>query len=275
MITQVLTGPSCSPLSLKPMDASEAWPNFDAGSHGASISVHQCAELVHYAGGAYFCYDEVSMLCSYLNSTTSCVYRGGEQYNTYELNNSNNAAFDTFFVFGTGSSNLGDCRQELTTSASCPEGWKPGQYDFYKISGGVCEYKEAQVRKIKAGAQCSSWDIFLNWYPCLMDCAAAVQASGRGPFFIYGYGSRAGKCYAEPTASANCPEGWSADLYDFYELIAQVEPNDRVQKVRSGVTCNSPDTAVAFTPQQNFYNGLARRAPQQLYVNLNQISGTV
>ena len=50
---------------------------------------------------------------------------------------------------------------------------------------------------------------------CAMACADEVAPPCR--YFIAGKSWKAGRCFAEYTASADCPEGWETDLYDFYE----------------------------------------------------------
>ena len=69
-------------------------------------------------------------------------------------------------------------------------------------------------------AACRSSDLDLGVLATLEECAAAVQLAGR-TFFLYGRNAEAGKCFAETTASRDCPEGWEGqDDYDFYRLAA-------------------------------------------------------
>ena len=86
---------------------------------------------------------------------------------------------------------------------------------------------------IKIGAECYSGDSRLdNFYDTpersgVQACAEATQAAG-GLFFIYGTGSRKGKCYVEHTSSDSCPEGWRHHDYDFYSLAADTSTDRQV-----------------------------------------------
>ena len=70
---------------------------------------------------------------------------------------------------------------------------------------------------VRGGAECKSADVFLGDQKNLEDCVNAVRKNG-GQHFVYGYGSRSGKCFQENTNSASCPEGWKGSEYDFYSL---------------------------------------------------------
>mmetsp|Transcript_8104 Transcript_8104/g.17593 ORF Transcript_8104/g.17593 Transcript_8104/m.17593 type:complete len:1018 (+) Transcript_8104:105-3158(+) len=73
-------------------------------------------------------------------------------------------------------------------------------------------------RLVKAGAECGSRGQRVGGsVDSIQECAAAADGAG-GQFFIYGKGIKSGLCYVENTTSAECPEGWQSDLYDFYEL---------------------------------------------------------
>ena len=39
-------------------------------------------------------------------------------------------------------------------------------------------------------------------------------------YFVKGTGGWEEYCYWEKTNSADCPEGWDDDSYDFYELVS-------------------------------------------------------
>mmetsp|Transcript_9008 Transcript_9008/g.21463 ORF Transcript_9008/g.21463 Transcript_9008/m.21463 type:complete len:1020 (-) Transcript_9008:69-3128(-) len=73
-------------------------------------------------------------------------------------------------------------------------------------------------RLVKAGVECGSRGQRVGRsVDSIQECAAAADSAG-GQFFIYGKGIKSGFCYVENTTSAECPEGWQSDLYDFYEL---------------------------------------------------------
>jgi len=129
----------------------------------------------------------------------------------------------TFFIYGTGGkpykpgSNLegweapgkqGFCYQENTKSAQCLEGWETDSYNFYSVNA---------FKLIKRGAECMSSDQRFGIQSSLHACATVVMANG-GTFFIYGTGGKQGWCFQENTKSAQCPEGWETDSYNFYSL---------------------------------------------------------
>jgi len=113
----------------------------------------------------------------------------------------------TFFIYGTGGKQ-GSCYQENTKSAQCPEGWETDSYNFYSVDA---------FQLIKRGAECISSDQSMGIQSSLHACATVVMANG-GTFFIYGTGGKQGWCYQENTKSAQCPEGWETDSYNFYSL---------------------------------------------------------
>ena len=52
----------------------------------------------------------------------------------------------------------------------------------------------------------------------MAECASACRDTNGCQFFVYGTRWKAGYCYWEKTASADCPEGWEDDNYDFFSL---------------------------------------------------------
>lgn len=72
---------------------------------------------------------------------------------------------------------------------------------------------------IKAGVECKSKDTNLGNFKNYKECAAAVVAK-KGAFFVFGTGSKAGKCYMEKTRSLSCIEGFERDSYNFYSTGA-------------------------------------------------------
>ena len=132
----------------------------------------------------------------------------GRQRNLAACTSACAAAADCeFFIFGKGSK-AGDCYYE-NTEEDCPEGWETDEFDFYELRPSYL------LRH--AGAECGSSDEFLGSFDAVGDCAEATFEHG-GSFFIYGEGDRAGRCYAENTASVECPEGWQPKAYNFYEV---------------------------------------------------------
>ena len=55
--------------------------------------------------------------------------------------------------------------------------------------------------------------------------AACARKAGCN-YFIFGVGKKAGSCWQEFTSGDECPEGWEADDFDFYELDAPPSPPD-------------------------------------------------
>lgn len=77
---------------------------------------------------------------------------------------------------------------------------------------------------MKKDVECKSGDNNMGSKGSVQECAKAVKAAG-GIYFIYGKGSKHGKCWKENAAGATCSHGWQKDQYDFYEAEAhnQVE----------------------------------------------------
>jgi len=70
----------------------------------------------------------------------------------------------------------------------------------------------------KSGAECKSGDTWMGKYASVQACAKAVQEMVPSTqMFVFGTGSKAGKCYMENTA--DCSEGWEEDEYDFYTIL--------------------------------------------------------
>ena len=120
-----------------------------------------------------------------------------------------------FFAFGTGS-NDGKCYWEKTSTASCPEGWKQADYNFYKSD------LESDYDLVIGGRECNSDDKNLGDQNSLTECAKACKEKTGCNFFIFGTGSKTGKCYMEKTPNAGCVEGWEVDDYNFYTVIGML-----------------------------------------------------
>ena len=74
--------------------------------------------------------------------------------------------------------------------------------------------------KRRSGAECNSDNVYLGKQSSPAQCADACRETEGCRFFIFGTGFiESGWCYYEKTATADCPEGWDSDNYDFYEIL--------------------------------------------------------
>ena len=72
---------------------------------------------------------------------------------------------------------------------------------------------------LQIGVECNSRDKSLGHKDSLNECASECQATEGCKYFIYGTGFwKKGMCFWEKTASADCPEGWKENSYNFYSL---------------------------------------------------------
>jgi len=93
--------------------------------------------------------------------------------------------------------------------------------------------------RLKHGKECQSRDKHLGRLPTVRACAKAVRDySSSAMFFVYGIRHKARHCYIEFTKSADCPEGWENDSYDFYELNGDWTPTVVVEVTGMGSTVN-------------------------------------
>jgi hypothetical protein len=118
-----------------------------------------------------------------------------------------------YFIYGTGSK-AGSCHYEQTTSASCPQGWQSDKFNFYRNDA----YVAPTYQLLQTGKECDSGDSNLGSKSSVAQCAAACKARSGCKYFIYGTGSKNGKCYYEKTSRDNCPNGWQSDKYNFYKI---------------------------------------------------------
>ena len=70
----------------------------------------------------------------------------------------------------------------------------------------------------EVGVECESGDKYLGRKDSLNECASECQATEGCEYFVYGTGWKTGMCFWEKTTSADCPEGWEKDHYNFYSL---------------------------------------------------------
>ena len=98
--------------------------------------------------------------------------------------------------------------------------------DYYILEymlGLLSSMAAAQVNfELKvAGKECRSPDRSFNVATTNMTLQTCANSCANDPqcrFFIYGTGYKTGRCFAEYTASSDCPEGWEDDDYDFYAI---------------------------------------------------------
>ena len=135
----------------------------------------------------------------------------------------------------------GDCVRTTATDdckVDCQDGWERDSYDFWALNSEyrwIINQQKIQVVffnlqflwlgsppdgliAIKYSSECKSGDQSLGWKASLKECASACRDTVGCVYFIYGYGGKQGRCYWEKTKSADCPEKWEADNYDFYAL---------------------------------------------------------
>ena len=79
---------------------------------------------------------------------------------------------------------------------------------------------------LKADHECLSGDAYLGSNLTVQECAIKCAETPRCQYFIFGKQTKAGLCYHEQTASAECTEGWEADEYEFFQLgaIGHIRP---------------------------------------------------
>ena len=131
-----------------------------------------------------------------------------------------------FFLFGVGAK-AGRCYHEFTMDATCPEGWQADNYTFYER----VSWSRLGSAVLRRHAECSSADFKLGEFPGRVDlCAAACARRAGCHYFIFGTGRKAGHCWHEFTHADECPEGWEADEYDFYELEAHDVATDDTRR---------------------------------------------
>ena len=72
--------------------------------------------------------------------------------------------------------------------------------------------------KLQSDVECKSADVYLGKFSSIYGCAAACEERDTCTFFVFGKGSKRGKCYWEKTIGPNCPEGWENDEFDFMKI---------------------------------------------------------
>ena len=76
---------------------------------------------------------------------------------------------------------------------------------------------------IKAGNECKSTDEKLGEFETVWECAYACREKSGCNYFVFGTGTKAGRCYWEKTKSRQCQEGLKSNQYDFYEMISMLD----------------------------------------------------
>ena len=79
--------------------------------------------------------------------------------------------------------------------------------------------KFSEYSLVKSGHECGSEDTYLDTFDSLSKCSKACKEEDGCKYFLFGTGSKKGKCYWEKTNSAECTDGWKTNQYDFYEII--------------------------------------------------------
>lgn len=127
-----------------------------------------------------------------------------------------------FFTFGTHLPFAGACTIKYTKNRFCPEGFKGALADFYAMRfmkvNTADEIKESKSTLVQGNKACNSEDEYLGWFATQGKCADATREAG-GKFFIWGKKFTRWLCYVERTESAECPEGFHKDTYDFYQIL--------------------------------------------------------
>ena len=154
-----------------------------------------------------------------------------------------------FFVSGFGDK-AGRCYQEYTANETCIEGWEVDLYDFYKLNDSPADTPvdggstllpspeldthvsydqwtyastDASFHRIKAGYECDDGaNTKLRDVDTPQECADSCANYGNCTFFLYGFNTKRKQCWVEWTHSADCPEGWEKDDFDFYMLLPAV-----------------------------------------------------
>jgi len=111
----------------------------------------------------------------------------------------------------------------MTTSNCCVSGTRcfqfSGAYSGYCVRD-IINDNGIKVTQLKIGKECKSKDKWLGKKGSMQECAKACEDDSGCKFFIYGTGSKRGKCYREYVSSTRVAQqkGWEKDSYDFYEL---------------------------------------------------------
>jgi len=123
-----------------------------------------------------------------------------------------------YFIYGYGVKDK-RCWWEKTQTADCPEGWEPDDYNLYEMTKSTNQGSIGiPIYVAKRNAECYSNDENLGNQVSFADCAKVCKEKTGCKYFIYGYGSKAKRCWWEKTKTADCPEGWEYDEYNFYEI---------------------------------------------------------
>ena len=160
-----------------------------------------------------------------------------------------------YFIWGTETGvKRRQCYHEFTASDECPEGWEPDSFNFYRL----VTWRLVGAVQLRRNVECRSSDVHLGTFPGRVDECAAACAGRRGcRYFIFGTGAKAGSCWQEFTDGAECPEGWQADQYDFYELEDAAPPSPSPSLAPPGAAASStcPPRAAADGDRSAFLSG--------------------
>jgi hypothetical protein len=117
-----------------------------------------------------------------------------------------------FFIFGECTSQWGcggNCHREITSDASCPEGWEADSYNFYSIDRPAPPPPPLpqDVQLVHSGGECRSHNMNLGAFATLSECADACVAFlyGECRFFVYGVARRLGTATLRVQVPRRCP----------------------------------------------------------------------
>lgn len=154
-----------------------------------------------------------------------------------------------YFLYGDDS----ECYMEYTKTDSCEEGFLSAASDFYAID----EYT-VTAELIKHNQECKAKDRLLGNFDTVQKCATEAHKH-HARFFIFGtMAPKSRKCWVKYTESAECPEGFERDFYDFYELKhsplqrASETEGAQARLVQVGMGCKGKDVYVGWylTPEK-------------------------
>ena len=107
----------------------------------------------------------------------------------------------------------------------CPQG-----FNLFSLALNVFSYssKFTDYPLIKEDVECKSGDELLGNVKDVFACRNLCDKKSGCFFYVYGKGSKEGKCYWEkakrPTTvdkTKICSEGWENDKFDFYQALSR------------------------------------------------------
>ena len=114
---------------------------------------------------------------------------------------------------------------------ACPSACADGRCHNATAPSRILPVNGARFELSQEGKECGSPNLDRGLYGGasatggLQECANACYAADGCSFFLYGLGSKAGRCYQETTSDESCPEGWEAADFNFYALRDLAPPS--------------------------------------------------